>query len=232
MIVPRILAELCGPDRSPTQHLETQQALVKQFAEILEFTLKFDELKVRVASRMLSTWRSVLWLSLPAFCLLLFSLFPFSSGGLGSMDVGSTQPFLLSCFFFAFCFSSFCSFLYPFHILLTLNDWFFSSSFFSFCLLVACSWYSLFSYWNDWGITASNLGHVGPKWGSLNGTVMVSDLIPLKGKPHNSNPNMNMRKNYQNTLLFSLCVFLRAWIILSLFTTLPHDTTVFSLRSL
>lgn len=46
MIVPRILAELCGPDQSPTQHLETQQALVKQFAEILEFTLKFDELKV------------------------------------------------------------------------------------------------------------------------------------------------------------------------------------------
>lgn len=45
MIVPRILAELCGPDQSPTQHLETQQALVKQFAEILEFTLKFDELK-------------------------------------------------------------------------------------------------------------------------------------------------------------------------------------------
>ncbi|KAK4327231.1 hypothetical protein Pmani_002287 [Petrolisthes manimaculis] len=46
MIVPRILAELCGPDQSPTQHLETQQALVKQFAEILEFTLKFDELKM------------------------------------------------------------------------------------------------------------------------------------------------------------------------------------------
>nr|XP_053641944.1 LOW QUALITY PROTEIN: CYFIP-related Rac1 interactor B-like [Cherax quadricarinatus] len=46
MIVPRILAELCGPEISPTQHLETQQALVKQFAEILEFTLKFDELKM------------------------------------------------------------------------------------------------------------------------------------------------------------------------------------------
>ncbi|XP_050714008.1 CYFIP-related Rac1 interactor B-like isoform X2 [Eriocheir sinensis] len=46
MIVPRILAELCGPEMSPTQHLETQQALVKQFAEILEFTLKFDELKM------------------------------------------------------------------------------------------------------------------------------------------------------------------------------------------
>ncbi|XP_042234300.1 CYFIP-related Rac1 interactor B-like isoform X2 [Homarus americanus] len=46
MIVPRILAELCGPEISPTQHLENQQALVKQFAEILEFTLKFDELKM------------------------------------------------------------------------------------------------------------------------------------------------------------------------------------------
>lgn len=31
---------------TPTQHLENQQALVKQFAEILEFTLKFDEYKV------------------------------------------------------------------------------------------------------------------------------------------------------------------------------------------
>lgn len=39
--------ELCRPEMTPCQHLETQQALVKQFAEILEFTLKFDELKVR-----------------------------------------------------------------------------------------------------------------------------------------------------------------------------------------
>lgn len=31
---------------TPTQHLENQQALVKQFAEILEFTLKFDEYKM------------------------------------------------------------------------------------------------------------------------------------------------------------------------------------------
>ncbi|XP_063885066.1 CYFIP-related Rac1 interactor B-like [Scylla paramamosain] len=46
MIVPRILAELCGPEMTPTAHLENQQALVKQFAEILEFTLKFDELKM------------------------------------------------------------------------------------------------------------------------------------------------------------------------------------------
>lgn len=33
---------------SPAQHLEQQQALVKQFAEILEFVLKFDEYKVIV----------------------------------------------------------------------------------------------------------------------------------------------------------------------------------------
>ena len=31
---------------TPTQHLEQQQALVKQLAEILEFVMKFDESKV------------------------------------------------------------------------------------------------------------------------------------------------------------------------------------------
>lgn len=31
---------------SPTQHLEQEQALARQFAEILHFTLRFDELKV------------------------------------------------------------------------------------------------------------------------------------------------------------------------------------------
>jgi len=45
-LVPKILLELCCGPLTPTQHLETQQALVKQFAEILEFTLKFDEYKV------------------------------------------------------------------------------------------------------------------------------------------------------------------------------------------
>lgn len=33
---------------TPTQHLEKQQALVKQFAEILDFVLKFDEHKVYI----------------------------------------------------------------------------------------------------------------------------------------------------------------------------------------
>ena len=45
-IVPRILGQLVGGKLNPTQHLETQQALVKQLAEILEFVLKFDECKV------------------------------------------------------------------------------------------------------------------------------------------------------------------------------------------
>lgn len=45
-VVPKILFQLCSGPMAPTQHLETQQALVKQFAEILEFVLKFDEHKV------------------------------------------------------------------------------------------------------------------------------------------------------------------------------------------
>lgn len=31
---------------TPREHLQTQQALVKQFAEILDFVLKFDDLKM------------------------------------------------------------------------------------------------------------------------------------------------------------------------------------------
>uniref|UniRef100_A0A1A9Z3I5 CYRIA/CYRIB Rac1 binding domain-containing protein n=1 Tax=Glossina pallidipes TaxID=7398 RepID=A0A1A9Z3I5_GLOPL len=44
-IVPKLLGQLVGGKLNPTQHLETQQALVKQLAEILEFVLKFDEHK-------------------------------------------------------------------------------------------------------------------------------------------------------------------------------------------
>jgi CYRIA/CYRIB Rac1 binding domain len=47
-VLPQILSEICSGEMIPTQHLETQQALVKQFAEILEFVLKFDENKVRL----------------------------------------------------------------------------------------------------------------------------------------------------------------------------------------
>ena len=49
-IVPRILYELCSGPMTPAVHLETQQALVKQFADILEFVLKFDEMKVGEAA--------------------------------------------------------------------------------------------------------------------------------------------------------------------------------------
>lgn len=48
-VVPRLLGSLVGGSMSPTQHLEQQQALVKQFAEILEFVLKFDEYKVSIS---------------------------------------------------------------------------------------------------------------------------------------------------------------------------------------
>ena len=50
-IVPRLLTQLCSKDMNPNQHLESEQALVKQFAEILEFVLKFDEFKVRLTLR-------------------------------------------------------------------------------------------------------------------------------------------------------------------------------------
>jgi len=44
--VPNLLSVLCSPDMPPREHLESQQALFKQFAEIIDFTLKFDDLKV------------------------------------------------------------------------------------------------------------------------------------------------------------------------------------------
>lgn len=44
--VPTLLALLCSNDMSPRKHLESQQASFKQFAHILDFTLKFDDLKM------------------------------------------------------------------------------------------------------------------------------------------------------------------------------------------
>uniref|UniRef100_A0A4W3JEK6 Family with sequence similarity 49 member Bb n=1 Tax=Callorhinchus milii TaxID=7868 RepID=A0A4W3JEK6_CALMI len=41
-----LLGALTSTPHSPTQHLEREQALAKQFAEILHFTLRFDELKM------------------------------------------------------------------------------------------------------------------------------------------------------------------------------------------
>lgn len=46
MTVPNLLSVLCSPDMPPREHLESQQALFKQFAEIIDFTLKFDDLKM------------------------------------------------------------------------------------------------------------------------------------------------------------------------------------------
>ncbi|GCB63455.1 hypothetical protein scyTo_0000157 [Scyliorhinus torazame] len=42
-----LLESLTYPPYTPTQHLEREQALAKQFAEILHFTLRFDELKMK-----------------------------------------------------------------------------------------------------------------------------------------------------------------------------------------
>ncbi|XP_048866938.1 CYFIP-related Rac1 interactor B isoform X1 [Brienomyrus brachyistius] len=41
-----LLGALTSTRYTPTQHLEREQALAKQFAEILHFTLRFDELKM------------------------------------------------------------------------------------------------------------------------------------------------------------------------------------------
>lgn len=48
------MESLTCPPYTPTQHLEREQALAKQFAEILHFTLRFDELKVPADSMLLS----------------------------------------------------------------------------------------------------------------------------------------------------------------------------------
>ncbi|XP_074597942.1 CYFIP-related Rac1 interactor B [Brevipalpus obovatus] len=45
-ILPKILGALTGGPSSPREHLQSQQALVKQFAEILDFVMKFDDLKM------------------------------------------------------------------------------------------------------------------------------------------------------------------------------------------
>ncbi len=44
--VPRLLHALCSDELTVWEHLETQQALFKQFAEILDFIMQFDNLKV------------------------------------------------------------------------------------------------------------------------------------------------------------------------------------------
>ncbi|GFS01897.1 protein FAM49B-like [Elysia marginata] len=45
-VIPQLLGMLCSEDLTPRQHLEQQQALFKQFALVLDFVLKFDDLKM------------------------------------------------------------------------------------------------------------------------------------------------------------------------------------------
>lgn len=49
-----LLEALTSPPYAPMQHLEREQALAKQFAEILHFTLSFDELKVSISHTLLT----------------------------------------------------------------------------------------------------------------------------------------------------------------------------------
>nr|VZH91263.1 unnamed protein product [Spirometra erinaceieuropaei] len=44
--IPRLLNALCSDELTVWEHLESQQALFKQFAEILDFIMKFDDLKM------------------------------------------------------------------------------------------------------------------------------------------------------------------------------------------
>lgn len=41
-----LLEELCSESMKPLEHLETQQALVKQFACVVDYVLKFDDMKM------------------------------------------------------------------------------------------------------------------------------------------------------------------------------------------
>lgn len=45
-IVTQLLAQLCSGDMTSNEHLEQQQALFRQFAQMLDFTLSFDEAKM------------------------------------------------------------------------------------------------------------------------------------------------------------------------------------------
>lgn len=63
-----LLSLTCQP-HSPLQHLETKQALAKQFAEILHFTLKFDDLKVCFYFICLMVWEIDFMLNSLMYCL-------------------------------------------------------------------------------------------------------------------------------------------------------------------
>jgi len=57
MTVPNVLSVLCSNDMTARRHLESQQALFHQFAKIIDFTLKFDDLKVRSHSQWHLVWQ-------------------------------------------------------------------------------------------------------------------------------------------------------------------------------
>ena len=54
-VLPELLRELCSENMTPREHLETQQALFKQFALVLDFVLTFDDLKVSILLSV-TTW--------------------------------------------------------------------------------------------------------------------------------------------------------------------------------
>jgi len=60
-----LLSVLCSDEMTSRQHLEMQQSLFKQFAEILDFTLKFDDLKVRFTT---FTFKKILVMSMGELC--------------------------------------------------------------------------------------------------------------------------------------------------------------------
>ncbi|EDV23396.1 uncharacterized protein TRIADDRAFT_57978 [Trichoplax adhaerens] len=54
-IVPQLLYPLCSGPRTPIEHCQSQQALIKQFAEVLHFTLIFDRLKEETVEMSMDT---------------------------------------------------------------------------------------------------------------------------------------------------------------------------------
>ena len=63
-VVLELLRVLCSADMTPREHLDNQQALFKQFAEILDFVLRFDDLKVSLFFNSCLNASQVYWLLL------------------------------------------------------------------------------------------------------------------------------------------------------------------------
>lgn len=93
--VPRLLHALCSDELTVWEHLETQQALFKQFAEILNFIMQFDDLKVSIG---------LIWFSVKMYLKCLpyigkFALTPsnFPSTGLWMFTQSPSPPPLHPC---------------------------------------------------------------------------------------------------------------------------------------